>query len=183
MVKANHALSNSAQFVKCCQIFLELNAKRPYQTSSGKEKESCCCFARLNLLLFCRSCCRRRRRWLRSLISMETLIVFPLAPVQIHMTTVQGLFSFNIRHIYARTCALALNLQQCKRSSLLNVVTCMNYARATKYTRGLYHGDLPEYSTIYDFQFAVVVLYLMRMSSQLTYVLNYSDICDQLYQH
>ena len=167
MVKANHALSNSAQFVKCCQIFLELNAKRPYQTSSGKEKESCCCFANLNLLLFCRSCCRRRRRWLSSLISMETLIVF-LAPVQIHMTTVKGLFSFKIRHIHARTCALALNLQQCKRSSLLNVVTCMNYARATKYTRGLYHGDLPEYSTIYDFQFAVVVLYLMRMSSQLT---------------
>ena len=135
MVKANHALSNSAQFVKCCQIFLELNTKRLYQKSSGKEKESCCCFANLNLLLFCRSCCRRRRRCLRSLISMETLIVF-LAPVQIHMTTVKGLFSFNIRHICARTCALALNLQQCKRSSFLNVVTCLNYVRAPKHTSG-----------------------------------------------
>ena len=29
------------QFVKCWQIFLELNSKRLYQ-SSGKEKESCC---------------------------------------------------------------------------------------------------------------------------------------------
>ena len=39
-----------------------ITAKRLYQTSSGKEKESCCCFANLNLMLFCRSCCRRRRR-------------------------------------------------------------------------------------------------------------------------
>ena len=90
------------QFVKCWQIFLELNSKRLYQ-SSGKEKESrClvftsstkreirhfhvvvvqrrqrnvqkrvmnvqrCCFGNLNLLFFCRSPCRRRRRCLRSL--------------------------------------------------------------------------------------------------------------------
>ena len=84
------------QFVKCRQIFLELNSKRLFQ-SSGKEKESrlfftsstkreirhfhvvvvqrrqrnvqkslihvqTCCFANLNLLLFCRSRCRRRHR-------------------------------------------------------------------------------------------------------------------------
>ena len=79
-------------FVKCWQMFLELNSKRLYQ-SSGKEKESfclvfpstrkrerydcavtakkckksvthvqSCCFANLNLLLFYRSRCRRRRR-------------------------------------------------------------------------------------------------------------------------
>ena len=100
-----------------------------------KKKKVVVFFANLNLMLFCRSCCCRRRRCFSSLISMETLIVFP-APVQIHMTTVKGLFSFKIRHIYARTCALALNLQQCKRSSLLNVVKCVNYARATKHTSG-----------------------------------------------
>ena len=86
-------------FVKCWQMFLELNSKRLYQ-SSGKEKESfclvfpstrkrerydcavtakkckksvthvqSCCFANLNLLLFYRSLCRRRRRCLSSLIS------------------------------------------------------------------------------------------------------------------
>ena len=91
------------QFVKCWQIFLELNSKRLYQRS-GKEKESrcplfmsstkreirnfhvvvvqwrqrnvqksvmhvqSCCFASLNLLLFCRSLCCRRRRCLRSLL-------------------------------------------------------------------------------------------------------------------
>ena len=89
-------------FVKCWQMFLELNSKGLYQ-SSGKEKESCClvfpsstkreirqfhvvvvqrrqrnvqksvmhvqscCFACLNLLLFCRSRCRRRRRCINSL--------------------------------------------------------------------------------------------------------------------
>ena len=53
-------------------------------------------------MLYCRSCCRRRRRYLSSLISMEPLIVFPTPD------TVQGLFSFKIRHIYARTCALAV---------------------------------------------------------------------------
>ena len=90
-------------FVKCWQMFLELNSKGLYQ-SSGKEKESCCllfpsstkreirqfhvvvvqrrqrnvqksvmhvqscCFACLNLLLFCRSRCRRRRRCVNSLL-------------------------------------------------------------------------------------------------------------------
>ena len=34
-------LFHLVQFVKCCQIFLELNFKGLYQ-SSGKEKESCC---------------------------------------------------------------------------------------------------------------------------------------------
>ena len=93
-------------FVKCWQMFLELNSKGLYQ-SSGKEKESCClvfpsstkreirqfhvvvvqrrqrnvqksvmhvqscCFACLNLLLFCRSCCRRRRRCLSSMTSYK----------------------------------------------------------------------------------------------------------------
>ena len=63
-------------------MFLEFNSKELHQ-SSGKEKESCflvfvqrrqrnvqksvmhmqsCCFANLNLLLFCRSRCRQRRR-------------------------------------------------------------------------------------------------------------------------
>ena len=84
------------QFVKRWQIFSELNSKRLYQ-SSGKEKESSClvftfstkheirnfpatakkctkkrdvqscCFANLNLLLFCRSHCRHRRRCISSL--------------------------------------------------------------------------------------------------------------------
>ena len=35
----------------------------------------CCCFANLNLLLFCRSRCRRRRRCLSSLM---TLVILPL---------------------------------------------------------------------------------------------------------
>ena len=88
-------LFHLVQFVKCWQIFVELNSKRRYQ-SSGKEKESrCfvitsltkreirhlhvvvvlrgqrnvqksvmhvqrCCFANLNLFLYCRSHCRRR---------------------------------------------------------------------------------------------------------------------------
>ena len=34
-------LFNLEQFIKCWQIFLELNSKGPYQ-SSGKENESCC---------------------------------------------------------------------------------------------------------------------------------------------
>ena len=90
------------EFVKCWQIFLELNSKRLYQ-SSRKKKEGCClvfpsstkreithfhvlivqrrlrnvqkcvmhvqscCFANINLLLFCRSRCRRRRLCLSSL--------------------------------------------------------------------------------------------------------------------
>ena len=72
-------LSRLFQFVKCCQIFLEFNSKGLYQ-SSGKEKESCCLVFpsstkremrhfhvvvvqwRINLLLLCRSRCRRRRR-------------------------------------------------------------------------------------------------------------------------
>ena len=88
-------------FVKCWQMFLELNSKELYQ-SSGNEKQSCClvfpsstnrefrhfhvvvvqprlrnvqkkrhtqscCFANLNLLLFCNSRCRRRHRCLSSL--------------------------------------------------------------------------------------------------------------------
>ena len=72
-------LSRLFQFVKCCQMFLEFNSKGLYQ-SSGKEKESCCLVFpsstkremrhfhvvvvqwRINLLLLCRSRCRRRRR-------------------------------------------------------------------------------------------------------------------------
>ena len=108
-LKSEFALSQTlsrlfhlVQFVKCWQMFLELNSKGLYQ-SSGKEKESCClvfpsstkreirqfhvvvvqwrqrnvqksvmhvqncCFANLNLLLFCRSDCYRRRRWLSSI--------------------------------------------------------------------------------------------------------------------
>ena len=34
-----------------------------------------CCFACLNLLLFCRSCCRRRRRCLSSMTSYKGAIV------------------------------------------------------------------------------------------------------------
>ena len=39
MVKANHALSNSAQFVKCCQIFLELNTKDCIKKVREKKKK------------------------------------------------------------------------------------------------------------------------------------------------
>ena len=88
------------QFVKRWQIFPELNSKRLYQ-SSGKEKESrcqemksgtfqrrqrnvqksvmhvqSCCFTNLNLLLFCRSRCRRRRRCLSSLYTKNERILF-----------------------------------------------------------------------------------------------------------
>ena len=97
------------QFVKCWQLFLELNSKRLHQ-SSGKEKESCClvfpsstkreirhfhvvvvqrrlrnvqksvmhvqscCFANLNLLLFCCSRCRRRRRCLSYLLPVTCVL-------------------------------------------------------------------------------------------------------------
>ena len=100
------------QFVKCWQIFLELNFKRLYQSSRSQRKRKSlslvftsstereirhfhvvavqqrqrnvqkrvmrvqsCCFANLNLLLFSRSCCRRRRRCLSSLFRVVTKIL------------------------------------------------------------------------------------------------------------
>ena len=83
-------LFHLVQFIKCWQFSLELNSKRLHW-SSGKEKESrclvisssikremrhfhvvvvhvqSCSFVNINLLLFCRSRCRRRRRCLSSL--------------------------------------------------------------------------------------------------------------------
>ena len=100
-------------FVKCWQMFLELNSKGLRYQSSGKEKESCCLvfpsstkrelrrfhvvvvrrrqrnvpkrvmhvescsFANLNLLLFCRSRCRRRRRLSSLLFSWRMTCLNP----------------------------------------------------------------------------------------------------------
>ena len=41
MLQTLSRLFHPVQFVKCWQIFLEMNSKRLFR-SSGKEKESCC---------------------------------------------------------------------------------------------------------------------------------------------
>ena len=120
MIKSEFALLQTlsrlfqlVQFVKCWQIFLDLNSKRLYQ-SSGKEKESRClvftsstkretfsrcscaatdgrergakkrdarakllfCQSNLNLLFFCRSRYRRRRRCLSFLFFLPIITLF-----------------------------------------------------------------------------------------------------------
>ena len=50
------------------QSHVEVVQRRQRKVQKSVMHVQSCCFANLNLLLFCRSCCRRRRRSLSSLI-------------------------------------------------------------------------------------------------------------------